>query len=173
MVYMSECVVDGCSKTATRSAKTLCEAHYYRVRRYGSVDVNRRPELGMTFEERFWRYVEKSDGCWLWTGFISPTGYAKFGTPSLYAHRVAYEMEVGPIAEGFDLDHLCRVRHCVNPAHLEPVTHRENVLRGEGLAAKQARKTHCPKGHEYSEANTRLYAGRRYCRECNRLRHKH
>lgn len=165
----THCLVPSCPNGIYGNG--LCLKHYTRQRRHGSIDVNLRPELAMTFEERFWRYVNKTDDCWLWTGFINSTGYAKFGTPSLYAHRVAYELVVGPIPAGLELDHLCRTRHCVRPSHLEPVTHRENVLRGNGLAAQQARKTHCPKGHLYNEANTRWYGNRRICKQCNRERY--
>lgn len=84
------------------------------------------------------------------------------------AHRVVYELMVGPIPEGMILDHLCRNRWCVRPDHLEPVTHRTNIFRGEGLAPANAAKTHCPQGHEYSPENTYAYNdGRvRMCRRC-------
>jgi hypothetical protein len=79
------------------------------------------------------------------------------------AHRWAYEAFVGPIPEGLEIDHLCRNRACVNPAHLDPVTHQENMSRG-----KAARMTHCHKGHPFDEANTRMEAyGSRRCKECN------
>jgi hypothetical protein len=89
------------------------------------------------------------------------------------AYRITYETLVGPVPNGLELDHLCRVRACVNPGHLEPVTHRVNTLRGETVAARNARATHCPAGHPYDEVNT--YAdrlGRRSCRECCRRRHQ-
>lgn len=81
-----------------------------------------------------------------------------------YAHRVAYEHLVGPIPDGMQLDHLCRNRTCINPAHLEPVTARENVRRARSLVSQ------CPSGHPYDEENTRIYDGRRYCRACHRAR---
>lgn len=125
---------------------------------------------------RFWRYVEKTDTCWLWRGAIEPghRGYGRMNIEgrSRVAHRVGYELLVGPIPEGLQLDHLCRVRRCVNPEHLEPVTPRENLLRGKTLAAANAAKTHCPVGHAYTPENTIFDAKRRIrsCRECSRRR---
>lgn len=87
------------------------------------------------------------------------------------AHRYAYEHFIGPIPEGLQVDHLCRVRNCVNPDHLEAVTCRENVLRGDGVAAANARATHCPQGHAYDEANTYTWTnGGRHCRACARIK---
>ncbi|KAB2977369.1 HNH endonuclease [Streptomyces sp. SS1-1] len=94
----------------------------------------------------------------------------KLGGRYQMAHRVAYQEIVGPIPEGLQLDHLCRVRHCVNPAHLEPVTSRENTLRGENLVAINAAKTHCKRGHLFDAANTYRWRNSRICRECRRLR---
>lgn len=89
------------------------------------------------------------DGCWLWTGAVRE-GYGAFKDPvtkrTKVAHRGVYELLVGPITEK-TLDHLCRVRSCVNPDHLEPVSYQENILRGEGASAVNARKTHCVQGH--------------------------
>lgn len=86
-----------------------------------------------------------------------------------FAHRLAYEFSKGLIPEGKTLDHLCRVRHCVNPDHLEPVSRGENVLRGVSPSAINARKTHCSKGHDYNEENTKyLRRGNRRCRICHR-----
>lgn len=126
----------------------------------------------MPIEDRFFeKVVEQADGCWLWTAQLHNQGHGRFRLPDrhVYAHRWAYEFLVGPVPEGMELDHLCRVRACVNPAHLEPVTHRENVLRGVSPAALHAAKTHCPKGHAFDEANTYVTAARsRQCRECRR-----
>lgn len=128
---------------------------------------------------RFWCKVEKTETCWLWTAGRNDDGYGLFwdGTATVRAHRWAYEALVGPIPEGLHLDHLCRVRHCVNPAHLDPVTNAVNAARGEPgvhVREKAAAITHCPKGHEYSTANTRTYktgAGRtsRRCRTCGNV----
>jgi hypothetical protein len=125
-------------------------------------------------EERFWSKVVKNgpDECWGWTAFIAPDGYSKFSVRHDYqapAHRVAYELSIGPIPDGLHLDHLCRNRGCVNPAHLEPVTCGENLRRSpltlNGIALA---KTHCPQGHEYTEENTRMNGASRICRTCAR-----
>ena len=113
------------------------------------------------------------DGCIEFTG-ARVTGYGQLrvnGTRVL-THRLAYESEVGPILQELQLDHLCRNRACVNVDHLEPVTQRENVLRGDTIAAANAAKTHCVHGHELTTANTyiRLTNGARVCRTCHRMR---
>lgn len=117
--------------------------------------------------------VEKTDSCWLWKGTLSDNGYGVFyADEKLYkAHRVAYEFAGRVIPEGLQIDHLCRVRNCVNPDHLEAVTCRENIMRGAGVAAKHAKVTHCPSGHPYSEENVRMYRGSRYCRACHSQRY--
>lgn len=109
-------------------------------------------------------------GCWEWSGCRNPDGYGmvSFNYKIRQVHRIVYEHFVGLIPAGLEPDHLCRNRACSNYEHLEPVTHRVNVLRGEGLAARQIARTNCPQGHPYSEANTRLYKGHRHCRECGR-----
>lgn len=122
------------------------------------------------------RVTEQSDGCWIWQQHCNRQGY---GTVRLMAlnerravlvHRAMYELLIGPIPDGMELDHLCRVRACCNPAHLEAVTHKVNIERGEWQARKvEARraKTHCQRDHEYTPANTYLDShGRRHCRAC-------
>lgn len=134
----------------------------------------RRPARERFFEKT--RILE--NGCIEWTGGLNGAGYGQFyrgkrfrgDTGKTYAHRWAYEYFIGPIPDGLHLDHLCRNRRCVNPTHLEPVTVRENLLRGVGPSAMHARKTHCPAGHPYAGKN--LYTnpkGARYCRECGRI----
>lgn len=109
-------------------------------------------------------------GCWLWIAALNRNGYglARFGRVRV-AHRVTYELLVGPIPGGLDLDHLCRVRNCVNPSHLEPVTRRENLRRGEH---NYRDATHCQQGHPYAGDNLRISPAdgglARICRECAR-----
>lgn len=127
-------------------------------------------------ETRFWSKVDKrADECWVWTGAKTPHGYGTFqygDGKRGYAHRWAYEATKGPIPSGLSIDHLCRNPSCVNPDHLEAVTHRENVLRGVAPVAVNARKTHCPAGHPYDAANTRKDRSGRVCRACHRIRER-
>jgi HNH endonuclease len=124
-----------------------------------------------TLEERFWTKVEvpyAASECWLWVGSRDSKGYGRLANPgkSRLPHRIAYELMIGPIPPGIELDHLCREKACVNPWHLEQVTHRENSLRG--VMADRPKKTHCPHGHEYTEANTYYIPGKGtyMCRIC-------
>ena len=122
--------------------------------------------------ERFWAKVQKSAGCWEWIAGKDKDGYGlhhvAVGKSPARAHRFSYELVNGPITDGLHIDHLCRNRACVRPDHLEPVTCRENLLRGDGFAATNAAKTHCPKGHEYTPENTYVRKRMRSCRECKR-----
>jgi hypothetical protein len=111
-----------------------------------------------------------NSGCYVFMGALRK-GYGAIwdGTRTREAHIVAYETLIGPVPDGLQLDHLCRVRSCWNPAHLEPVTCRVNLLRGVGVSAQAARATHCPYGHPYAGANLYVYPdGHRGCRACNR-----
>lgn len=120
--------------------------------------------------KRFLGKVDTSGDCWLWTAGKHSRGYGQFylDGKDVRAHRAAYEHYIGPIPDGLEIDHLCRVRECCNPAHLEAVTHAENVRRGDG-GKHQLAKTHCPKGHPYKGDN--LYRdshARRRCLVCKR-----
>lgn len=123
--------------------------------------------------ERFWRHVEKTPDCWNWTGVLAGGGYGKFNFRyvGIQAHRVSFFLAGRVIPDGMVLDHLCRNRRCVRPDHLEAVTERENVHRGISPAAGNALKTHCPRGHEYTDFNTYVgFKGKRHCRTCERVR---
>lgn len=137
-----------------------------------------------TTEERFWPKVDK-DGpipdhapelgpCWLWTAHCDNKDYGRFrlGLTMLRAHRVSYSFVHGPIPDGLQVDHLCRVHNCVRPTHLEAVTPLVNTMRGVSVSSRNAEATHCPHGHEYTPENTYHSPGRkqRKCRTCQRLR---
>ena len=125
--------------------------------------------------ERFWEKVDKTKICWNWTaGCFGSSGeygcfYKTGGRVAVGAHRWSYENLIGPIPDGLVLDHLCRNTKCVRPDHLEPVTHRTNILRGEGLAARQAVQTQCKRGHSLQDAFI-LKGDRRDCRACRKIR---
>lgn len=126
----------------------------------------------VTVEDRFWAKVDFTDTCWLWTAGRFNGGYGSFLVDGRRtgAHRFAYELVKGPIPDGLEPDHLCRVRLCVNPSHLEAVTHSENARRG--LTGMHARKTHCLRGHPMSDARLGTDGEgylKRTCRPCQRI----
>lgn len=141
------------------------------------------PRESSTLLDRFMAKVEipdDRDACWKWTGAtagrdpLAPYGkiWAGVRTPAgnpsaAQAHRVSYELFVGPIPVGLEVDHLCRNTLCVNPTHLEPVTRRENLARSESPMARQARRTQCLRGHALDKENTYVWRGTRRCRRCN------
>ena len=127
--------------------------------------------------DRFMNKVKVSDsGCWEWTGALKPNGYGIFAIKKnciqkvFNAHRWIYEYHRGPIPEGLTIDHLCRNRKCVNPDHLEAVSLKVNLLRGNGFSAINARKTTCKRGHVFIPVPEHCKtAARRYCQICNTL----
>lgn len=141
-------------------ARGLCNAHYIKARTAGVL----MPLRKLSEEERFWSRVVRGENCWTWTGTHSAAGYGTFvrdGRRQCYAHRYSYELHCGPIPADLQIDHLCRNRGCLNPAHLEAVTQQENIRRGE-----RANRTHCPRDHPYDDGNTRRTSRGRWCRTC-------
>jgi len=134
--------------------------------------------------ERFLAKIRVEDrgyktACWVWAASKYSDGYGQFGVSPKHqigSHRFAYNYWVGPIPDGLELDHLCRVRECCNPEHLEPVTHKVNMLRGlaaEVTIRRQRSKSHCPYGHPYAGHNLYLTSnGWRQCRACSRRRYE-
>jgi hypothetical protein len=127
----------------------------------------------MALLDRYWSKVMVAEGgCWFWIGAITSDGYGHIreagrNSPTLYVHRLAYELEYGRIAEGMQIDHLCRMRFCVNPKHLEEVTQQENIRRGKA-GNNFSKRTHCNYGHPFSGYNLIIRSnGARRCRTCN------
>ena len=122
---------------------------------------------------RFWERVKKTKSCWLWIGTRDAKGYGVIvnNNKHFFAHRLSYEWEKGKIPIKLEIDHLCRNSACINPKHLEAVTHRENVLRGMGLMAVNAKKTYCKYGHGFDKKNTGIKKNKqRYCKKCGAIR---
>lgn len=160
-----ECSIDTC--TRPHRARGYCGGHYTRWLHGKDLNVPMRTD---PLDVRVRGLIEQGDGCWRWLGHLTSSGYGSIwrGGQHYRAHRVAYEIFVGPIPEGLVIDHLCRNRGCVNPAHMEPVTPHENWRRGESVTVKHARKTHCKWGHPFDDANTRYRpSGARRCRICH------
>lgn len=165
------CTFPGCDRKPI--ARGLCGAHY-KQQRDGKPLGPLRTEAPAA---RLDSLIEKSDGCWLWLGDHDARGYGRITHKgkARKAHRVVYEAVAGPIPDGLVLDHLCRNHGCVNPAHLEPVTNRTNVVeRGHTVTAANAAKTHCRQGHEYTPENTATQRGgsKRVCRTCESARNR-
>jgi hypothetical protein len=131
----------------------------------------------MTVLERVLSRTRKNGDCWEWTGYRDSSGYGRVRANGriVFVHRLIYEMLVEPIPKGLVIDHLCRNAWCANPAHMEVVTNRENILRGVGMGARNHFKTHCKHGHEFTAANTRFALDSRgqlgrWCRACDSRR---
>lgn len=125
--------------------------------------------------QRFWSKVDRApDGCWIWTGGQLHHGYGSAWHEGRFwqAHRLSYTVHVGPIGDDVVIDHLCRNTSCVRPDHLEPVTQRTNVLRGDSPSAVNARKQACNEGHLFSEHGHTNKRGHRVCRPCTQARQR-
>lgn len=179
------CAIDGCDRTVR--CRDLCGLHYGRLQRTGTTD----PRSHLSEDQRFWLKVNKFGPisserpelgpCWVWLSALLNTGYGHFHVGSrkngsdttILAHRWSYQWAHGSIPDGFDIDHLCRNPACVNPSHLEAVTHQENMLRGRGMASRNHSVAHCPQGHPYDKENTFYRSnGSRGCRRCREIRNK-
>jgi len=169
---MKTCSIEGCVKK--HYARGWCGMHYQRWRLLGAPGEPAPRFDHRIIEEKFWDYVDRKPSrkpCWEWLRAPNADGYGVVRDKyrgSCPAHRVAYELTFGPIPEGLEIDHLCRNRICCNPWHLEAVPPRENKMRGEGIMAKQARQTHCKRGHPLEGDNLKPdpRLGRRICKEC-------
>ena len=126
-------------------------------------------------ERDFWLKVDKGSGCWEWLGHKTQGGYGvyPFEGRTHTAHRLSYRFAKGPIPTGLEIDHLCRNHGCVNPDHIEAVTHRVNMVRGNTFIAAKVGQTHCIHGHLFNEKNTYIKPnGTRMCRSCSASRAK-
>lgn len=166
------CLIEGCD--SPNVARGYCRKHYTRWTRYGDPHLVKQPadyHAPMDLAERFWAKVEKTDACWLWRGTLHQLGYGrvKVDGKNKGAHRVAYELAVGPIADGLEIEHLCHVRACVNPDHLRAATHAQNLKTPGTRWPASSFKTHCKRGHPFDEENTYVTTqGKRACRTCRR-----
>jgi hypothetical protein len=132
-----------------------------------------RGSIGTPIRVRLERYFERTDGCWEWTGYKNSVGYGMIGSGGnksrpLMAHRVAYEIYVGPVPAGMELHHVCQNKGCVNPEHLTPITRAEHSLQPGHVQYEREAKTHCPQGHPWAEYRVEWKGGRR-CSECSRI----
>lgn len=169
-----KCTAEGCTREATA---TYCRKHSERMRLYGDL-IGRRPKGAEEF--RFWFRVDKSGDCWTWS---AARGAGKFdygyfwtdGKKLVKAHRYAYALANGPIPEGMVICHRCDNPPCVRPDHLFLGTQKDNIhdMDAKGRGRRPTRRTHCPKGHPYDEANTALRTdGAQACRTCRKLWHE-
>lgn len=173
-----KCIVDGCLRSDIRG-RGYCSMHYERNRKFGSPgDAQGKTSKGSLIERIMDKVSVDHNGCWIWMGHLNRFGYGTYNFAKYYSekksilvHRWVWEYFKEPIKDELTVDHLCRVHNCVNPEHMEIVTKGENTLRGNAFTAINARKTHCPSGHEYTKENTlRANKNARRCAICTRKR---
>ena len=177
LILATACSLQDCSKKLY--ARSLCKSHYTVQLRRG--DIKRVTTRWASCEERFWAKVNFKGDCWLWEAAVNNIGYGRFNVGNRKikgAHEVSFFFVYGSVSAGLELDHLCRIRHCVNPCHLEAVTHAENVSRGTSVGAVAGQTNKCIRGHSFNEENTYYVnnpdrAIHRQCRECQRIRRGH
>jgi hypothetical protein len=174
-----KCKVKSCGREA--KVFDLCQTHYMRLWATGNIKENKpiiRRIIGDDIT-RFWSKVDKNGplwngtNCWVWVGACSDDGYGRFmlDGKTVLSHRFAYELVKSKIPGRLQLDHLCRNHACVNPDHLEIVTNKINILRGNSPNAINSRKTMCKRGHPFSVENTYIRPdnGQRNCLICRKL----
>lgn len=180
----STCSISECQNPVL--SRGWCRMHYQRWKKHGNPETTLMPtRVNGSTDDRFRAKIlpADSEGCRLWRGAMYPSGYGcfLFNGSNTGAHRASYEMHVGPIPEGLEIDHVCHTRdtlcrggvtckhrRCVTPEHLEPVTQAENNRRGRSPAAEHGRKTHCVNNHPFTEENTYNHNGKRTCKTCRR-----
>ena len=153
---------------ARHVARGYCDNHYRKWKRWGTPTPTLTGADGRGMhptEERFWKYVDKGDDCWLWTGTLYRNGYGNLWDPAagrkVLVHRYSYELHNGPIPDGLMVCHSCDVRHCVNPEHLWVGTASDN-LGDMAVKGRSTKKTHCIHGHPIEQRAN----GYRWCRQC-------
>jgi len=166
------CLIYRCLKSA--GSLGLCSAHRSTFYRHGNpFEKTRKVFLG-TNKNRFLKNVKKTKSCWIWVSHKSTGGYGTFYVwktaenkgGSKLAHRWAFENWVSPIPKGLEIDHICKIRNCVNPKHLRIVSHLENMHASNTLASLNSNKTHCPNGHKYEAPNILWDKNSRKCKIC-------
>lgn len=159
------CNVNGCANSANQ-ARGWCRTHYARWQRHGDPNFIANMQ-GKPLAERLWSNIKTDGECWVWKRGKTRAGYGTIGYfgKTYYTHRLSYELMVGPIPDGLELDHLCFNRLCCNPWHLEPVTSEVNKRR----MLDRNTKMQCPQGHPYEGSNVIVELdGSRRCRACRK-----